>query len=495
MDPERLKEIQELFERGMAIRAIARKLGHDPKTVRRALARPRKAPVDSKLERFKPLVRELSEKELRAPRILREIREKGYEGGLTILKLYLQEIRGPTKAPRKVFQRFETPAAEEGQVDWSPYRLLLGSVSTVVHCFSLVLCYSRRLWIGFFRNERLPTLLYAHVEALRYHEGSCRRLVYDNQTTVTLGRVDGRPLWHPTFLEFSKFYGFTPYAAKVGHKERKGKVERPFFYIEEDFLRGTVFDSLADLNEKARRWLDTVANVRKHTTTKRRVDELYLEEKPLLISLPETSFPTERREVRKVQKDGYLSLDGSFYPVPAHLVGQYVTVRVYPTRVEILDAAGQLALAHAIPDSPTRVRAPGQAPSSAPPSLSLTALETRFLARFPRQGDFLSGLKRRMNALTPIHLRRIEGLVDLYGEENTALAIDRAAEYRNFNALSIARILERAHPNVIAEPPVEPLTAGPEVLGALDDVDSGSPEEYTLDSMPPTETLPHETEE
>ena len=59
------------------------------------------------------------------------------------------------------------------------YRLLIGAVETVVHCFSFILCYSRRLWIGFFRNERLPSLLYAHVEALAYHHGSPVRLVYD----------------------------------------------------------------------------------------------------------------------------------------------------------------------------------------------------------------------------------------------------------------------------------------------------------------------------
>jgi hypothetical protein len=30
----------------------------------------------------------------------------------------------------------------------------------------------------------------------------------------------------------------------------------------------------------------------------------------------------ERREIRKVQKDGYLPACGSFYPAPAHLIGQ-----------------------------------------------------------------------------------------------------------------------------------------------------------------------------
>ena len=65
--------------------------------------------------------------------------------------------------------------------------------------------------------------------------------------------------------------------------------------------------------------------------------------------------------------------------------------------------------------------------------------------------------------------------------------------YRNFNALAVSRILERTHPNVVPEPPVEPLSAGPEVLGALDDVDPGSPRDYTLDSTPPSEDSPDGT--
>ena len=496
MKPEELREIQDLYQQGWKIKAIARKLCRDPKTIRNALGLGPQEPRPPKLEDFKPLIQERVAKGLKAPRILREIREKGYAGGTTILKEYLKEIRGAPQKPPKVYRRFETKMAQEGQMDWSPYRLLVGAVEMVVHCFSLILCYSRRLWIGFFRNERLPTLLYAHVEALAYHGGCPARMVYDNQTTVTLGRVRGKPIWHPTFLEFAKHYGFKPFACKIGHKERKGKVERPFSWIFEDFLKGTVFHSLEDLNQKARVWLDTVANVRKHTTTGRRVDEMYAEEKPLLIALPSTAFHAERREVRTVQKDGCVPVDGSYYPTPIK-PGQKVTVLVYPNRVEILDASGKVVAAHPVPDRPMRIAAPWQAPVK-PEAASLTALETGFLARFPWARDFLEGLKRRMNALAPIHLRQIERLVAIYGEAHVAAAIERALSYRNFNARSVERILERDHPNVVPEPPAEPLTAGPEALGALDEVDSGSPEDSTLDSLPPTdctETDRHDQEE
>jgi hypothetical protein len=234
-----------------------------------------------------------------------------------------------------------------------------------------------------------------------------------------------------------------------------------------------------------REWLDTVANVREHGTTHRRIDEAYAEEKPFLIELPATSFPAERREPRTVQKDGYVPVDGSFYPVPNARPGQVVTIRIFPNRVEVLDGKGEAVAAYAVPDRPTRIAAPNPPPIEAGAETSRSVLEARFLARFPRAAAFLDGVKRRMTALTPIHLKAIERLADLYGNEATARAIDRAAAYKNFNARTVERILERELPTVVPEPPLDTLPMHPGSMAALDDIDPGSPEDYTLDSMDP----------
>ena len=97
-----------------------------------------------------------------------------------------------------------------------------------------------------------------------------------------------------------------------------------------------------------------------------------------------------------------------------------------------------------------------------------------------------------MSTLTPIHLRAIDRLVDLYGEPAVGTALERAAAYRNFNARAIERILQRDYPTVVPEPALGSLSPRPEALGALDDTDPGSPHDYTLDSMPPTGGLDHD---
>ncbi len=487
LTPEEKAEIRRLHDLGLSPRAIARRTGRDRKTVRSelGLASTPRPPTPSKLAPFHDSIRPLAQQDLRAPRILREIRAQGYTGGASILKAYLKPL-APPKPPAEPFRRFETPPGVEAQSDWSPYRVLIAGVLTVVHAFALLLCHSRRLFLRFFPNERLATLLHAHQEAFVYLGGICRRILYDNQTAITLGRVAGKPRWHETFLAFSLAYGFEPQVGRPGHKERRGKVERPFWYVEQDFLRGRTFESWDDLNRQAQEWLDTVANVRVHGTTRRRVDEAYAEEKPLLIALPSIPFPGERLETRKVQKDGYVPIDGSFYPVPAALVGHVVRVRIFAERVEILDASGSIAATHRVPEQPMRLAVAGPWPRPPAESVSRSVLEAQFLTHFPEAEMFLYGLKRRMSTLTPIHLHALARMTALYGADAVRAAIVRAAEYGNFSAHAIGRILERAHPAVVPEPVVEPLARHPEALAALGDVDSGSPNDYTLDVQPPT---------
>ena len=495
MDPDEKKLIEDLTAQGMTIRAIARKLGRNVKTIRRVLNRPPEPPAEPKLAKYKELALELAEKELFVPRILRELRARGYTGSRTILQDFLRAKRGPRKKSRTVCRRFETGPALEAQVDWSPYRVPIAGVLTLVHCFSMVICYSRLLFVAFYRNEKLSTLLHAHVEAFNYVGGICHKIVYDNMATVSLGRRKGKPLWNPAFLDFTRHCGFTPWACKIKDPDRKGKVERPFFYLETDFLRGSAFESWDDLNQKGRVWLDTVANCRLHSTTRRVPVEAFQEEKPLLIELPSIPYPTGRVTVRKVQQDGYIPVDGSLYPVPREFVGSNVTVRVYPTRVEILDRTGAVAAVHKVPDRPTRLPADWGPPVPAHETLSRSAMEARFLAWFPGAEEFLEKLHLRMKSLLPIHLRQIERLVELYGVHRVGAAVDRARSYGNYSALALRRILEAAYPNVVPEPPVAPVNMGPVALAALDGVDSGSPDDYTLDSDEPTKETNDDADE
>lgn len=520
---EEIKLVQDLSQEGMGIRAIARKMGRNVKAIRRALREirdktatsPPPAPVASpetsvpsakaapakppgvppasgapvsKLAPFEEAIRLRVNQGILVPRILREIREMGYSGARTILGAFVRRLHGPKQTSSGITRRFETKMAEEAQVDWSPFRVPIAGILKVVHCFSMILAYSRMMFIAFFRHERLPTLLFAHTEAFSFFGGLCRRYVYDNMSTVTVGRrAGGKPIWNAAFLDYARYYGFEPHAHRPRHSNRKGKVERPFPYILSDFLLGKAFDSWDDLNAQARSWLVNTANRRVHSTTHEVPEVRFAAERALLIQIPPVPFPAYEPLVRAVQLDGCVPVEGSFYPVPDARPGQRVNARLYPHRLEIVDGSGQITVAYPVPDRPTRILSDGQSfPPHGGAGMTLPAMEARFLARFPQDQAFLDGLKLRMKGLTHVHLRHIERLADAYSDGAAQAALTRATVYRNFSSLAIQRVLERAHPEVVPEIPPMPLSGNPALLGALDDIEAGSPEDYRYDSMPPT---------
>src|ERR687886_2253889 len=90
----------------------------------------------------------------------------------------------------------------------------------------------------------------------------------------------GDILFNRTLLDFARHHGFLPKACRPYRAKTKGKVERPFRYVREDFFLARSFRDLDDLNAQLRHWLDTVANARLHATTRRGVSAALAGAKP-----------------------------------------------------------------------------------------------------------------------------------------------------------------------------------------------------------------------
>ena len=188
----------------------------------------------------------------------------------------------------------------------------------MVWLFSLVLGHSRMLWGRFVLHQDLQTLLRCHAAAFEALGGVPEQILYDRMRTV-FSREDpeaGHIVYNRTLLEFARHYGYLPKACKPYRAKTKGKVERPFRYIREDFFLGRSFRNLDDLNMQFRQWLDQVANVRVHATTRRVVAEHFAEERPTLQQLPAGPFQAVLRLERRITRDGMVSVDGNLYSVP-----------------------------------------------------------------------------------------------------------------------------------------------------------------------------------
>ena len=127
----------------------------------------------------------------------------------------------------------------------------------------------------------------------------------------------------------------------------KGKVERPFRYIREDFFLARSFRNLGDLNAQLWVWLDQVANPRVHATTRRVVNEAFAEERPHLRQLPLAPFRAVLRLERRISRDGMVSVGGNFYSVPDATRRCVVEVHTLASEVQIFED-GSLVAAHPV---------------------------------------------------------------------------------------------------------------------------------------------------
>jgi transposase len=102
-------------------------------------------------------------------------------------------------------------------------------------------------------------------EALRYFGGAAARTMIDNTHVVVL-RGSGRDMVPvPEMAAFGERFGFQFVAHAIGNANRSGRVERPFHFIENNFLAGRTFRSWEDLNQRAREWCDKVnSSYKKH---------------------------------------------------------------------------------------------------------------------------------------------------------------------------------------------------------------------------------------
>lgn len=233
-------------------------------------------------------------------------------------------------------------------------------LTRIVWLFSLVLGYSRLIWARFVVHQDLQTVLRCHVAAFEALGGVPREILYDRMKTAVLGEGEqGHIIYNRLLLDLARHYGFHPRACKPYRAKTKGKVERPFRYIREDFFLASTFRDLDDLNAQLGHWLGKVANPRVHATTRRVVDEAFAEERPQLGPLPSLPFRAVLKLERRVSHEGFVSVGGNFYSVPDTTRRRTVEVHTLADEIRVFED-GVLIASHPVLEGRHRYRvAPG----------------------------------------------------------------------------------------------------------------------------------------
>lgn len=353
--------LRDLNSQGLNVSEISRQTGYDRKTVKKYLdlktvpqAQKRQG-RGSKLDPYKPYILEkLNSGSYTASRLFREIKEMGFDGGYTIVKDHVREIRPKQAVPAVL--RYETKPGVQSQVDWAEMASIeVGEKTSRIYCFNMILGYSRMRYIEFTLSMDTATLIQCHINAFQYFGGCTQEILYDNMKQVVIKRAlkASNSQWNSQFEDFFKHYGFIPRLCRPYRPQTKGKIENTVGYVKRDLFLGIDFVSMNDLNEQAMKWLERVNSTVHGTTHEIPLDRFKIEE---LLPLNQHPYRMVRKEKRKVSRDCYVSYMGNKYSVPYRFAGRLSEIHIGEGKLQIYVDNEQLCEHEIIPGNSRVVR-------------------------------------------------------------------------------------------------------------------------------------------
>ena len=447
-----------LTRQHLSVAQTARALGLDVRTVAKwadvESFRPRTAVKrrSSKLDAHKgQIVRWLDAHPYSAQQIYQRLCALGFEGGITLVKDYVQRIR--PRAPA-AFLKLDFAPGEVAQVDWGEYgSIAVGSTRRRLSFFLMVLAYSRRMYLEFTVSETMVFFLQCHERAFAAFGGVPERIMVDNLKSAVLSRFVGQaPVFNPKYLDFSRHWGFEISACNVRSGNEKGRVENGVGYVKKNFLAGLELADFSSLQPAAQLWVDSIADVRLHAATQQRPIDRFADEREHLQRLNPAGFDLATVHSVRATKQFRVALESNHYSVPARYAGQRLILKAYADHVCIYDRDQLLARHRRSMDRHQDIEDPEHAQRliAQRKNAREQRLLVQFLALSPRAQAYVEGLEdKRINARE--HLRKILALAEIHGREAVARALDDGLELQAFSAEYIAHIL--AARRRIADPP------------------------------------------
>ena len=280
---------------------------------------------------------------LRASRLYTMVRERGYPGAPDHFRAIVARLR--PRPAGEAYLRLRTLPGEQAQADWAHFgKLAIGRALRPLMAFVMVLSYSRHLFLRFYLGANMPYFIRGHVDAFTWYHAVPRILLYDNLRSAVLERRDEAIRFHPTLLELAAHYRFQPRPVAVARGNEKGRIERAIRFARDAFFAARSFRDVDDLNAQAAVWCAGAAADRLCPEDRsRRVRELFAEEQPHLLALPENPFPTEERIEVSAHKTPYVRFDLNDYTIPHTHVNRTLMLLANLDTVRILDARAVIA--------------------------------------------------------------------------------------------------------------------------------------------------------
>lgn len=351
---------------------------------------------------------------------------------------------GIGQAPIVASGRYPFQPGIELQHDSSPHKVEVAGTFYKAQTASAVLCYSRMLFFQIYPTFTRFDCKVFLTEALRYLDGSPKRVEIDNTHVVVL-RGTGRAMVPvPEMAAFAERYSFQFAAHELGDANRSAHVERQFDHIENNFLAGRSFSSWPEMNQQAREWCDHVnATHKRHLRAAPR--ELFAMEQQHLQPLPVWVPEVYRLHERMVDVEGYVTVNTNRYSVPVAWIGRRVEVRETCGKIEIQLDARHLVTHERVAEAENRhillaehgrprgVRRPDPHPE-----------EALILKAVPEIANYVAELKKNSRKMTVLALRQLLRMVREYPREPLLAAVAQAEHYHLYDLDRVERMVLRA---------------------------------------------------
>ncbi|MCB0369778.1 MAG: IS21 family transposase [Bdellovibrionales bacterium] len=437
----------------LGTRTIALMLGVSRNTVKKALLR-EEIPLYNRGEKkinehivpFVDFIKDsFLKKNLKASRILKDIKSKGYKGSQYALYAYIREILKPikddvTKTTPNAFMHYETKPAEQMQYDWSPYTVTIGGNLVKINVHQTILGFSRYKFYDVSLNVSGSDVYTALEESFIFFGGVCERIQVDNATVFITNASKDNLVWNPRFLSLCGLYGIKPTRSMPAHPWSKGKVESVFSYLETHFISGNEFTSFEDLRYRLKQFQDE-HNLEIHGTTKQVSKILFeKEEQSFLKPLPINPITGElkryvgfKEEFRKVTSECLVSYKGNKYSVPHYFASKEVWLRVlYGTTLQIYSSKNKLIATHTISLKKGEVivnkeHFSGYRNENSFDSIAVSI--SRVLKRFSSYINihkFIENIKIQKRINPAYHLYKIVNLFEYYNDADCIMAMEEA---------------------------------------------------------------------
>jgi transposase len=439
--------ILELSAKGVSRHEISRVLQVSRPTVRKVLrSNSTSVPEIQRKEKGEPHRRQILDLLASCKGNLVRVHEELTAGGAALSYPALTAFcrrQGIGQTPVEPSGQYHFEPGVEMQHDTSPHEVEVGGRKYKAQTASAVLCYSRMLFFQIAPTfQRFDCKVFL-TDAVRYMNGAPQRVMIDNTHVVVLRGTGREMIPVPEMEAFAERLGFTFVAHAVGDANRSARVERPFSFIDNNFLAGRTFTNWQDLNLQARQWCDKVnSTYKKHLRAVPR--ELFAIERLHLRPLPAWIPEVYRLHQRTVDVEGYVSVQSIRYSVPVSWIGRRVEVRETRNKIDIeLDARHIVKHERALTPLQQRITLAEHRPARGEGVKRSHPEEQAIVEAAPETGEYVKALKQKGRKVVALALRQLLRLLREYPREPFLAAVAEAARYGLYDLDRLERMILR----------------------------------------------------